>query len=97
MNGELHDAPNLQFGAFRDRNGWVVRIFAEELDLLTAFSKTFHRELVIDHGDHDVVVLGLGTSVNDQNVVGENAGTDHGITRGTNEELYYRSERNEFI
>lgn len=69
------------------RKGWIRSL---ELRAAAALVKPLYRELTIDHSDNDVHVLGLQSSVHDKDGVVVDAGVDHGMTAGTDQESRLR-------
>ncbi|MFM1765328.1 MAG: hypothetical protein RIU71_1091 [Pseudomonadota bacterium] len=56
-----------------------------------ALVQTLHGELVVEHGQHNVVVLGFNRAVNDQRIAFVNARTHHGVA------LHFENERGFFV
>ena len=84
-------APNAELLATLHQNGWVQIVFGHELDHAAAPVQTLHGELVVEHGQHNVVVLGFNGPVDDQRIAFVNTGTHHGVA------LHFENERGLFV
>ena len=80
------DAPNLKNLAFFRNDFRERRIRGFELDAASSLVQALHSEIAIDDSHDDMVVARFDGTVNDHDVVVENARLNHRVTAGTQKE-----------
>ena len=80
------DTPEVYAVFFVKANGGVAGVFGFELDGVTFFAEAFDGQFSIDGGDDDTAIRGFEASVDDEEVSVVNASTNHGVSRGPDEE-----------
>ena len=86
MDDAGDNAPHLQFLTVLQFDGGVIWIFGEQLDLACPLVQSLDGESAVDDGDHDSAMHGIQGTIDHQQIIVLNAGTDHGVSFGAHEE-----------
>jgi len=86
MDDVTHHAENGEFLPLSDLERGEFRILRLEEDLPSPFAKALHREVPVDHGDHDLAVGRSQRLVDDQDITGMDPGIAHRVPLHTDQE-----------
>ena len=86
MDHVFNDAPDIQFAFIFECKRIEFLVFRTEFDLSLRDEETLDREFTIDGSDNDITIGSGNASVDDQQIVGENSGTDHRFASNFDEE-----------
>ena len=75
----LHDSPDLQVRKLVDFDGFIGRVFGEELGFFALEVDAFDGKFAIDDHDDDLAVAGPFRAVDDEGIPGVDTGADHAV------------------
>lgn len=81
-----HYSPDSQVCELRDLDVGVPRVLGGEHRNAGVKAESFYGHFPVEHSDHDMAVLGTNRAVHDELVPVENAGPNHAVTAGTDQE-----------
>ena len=79
MDHEGDHTPDLAGVSFGHMDVGIVRALGLQADALAVFDQPFHSQLIVDHRDHHLAADRFKGSIDHQNVVVVDTGTDHGV------------------
>jgi len=79
MNGVGDDTPNGEVHTIVKRDGGVVGVFGLKLPALAGFRPAFDGKFAVEYSKDNVPVTGCECAIYDQDVVGINADSFHGM------------------
>ena len=73
-------SPNHEFLILANLDGGKISIGSLQKNLLPVFPEALHGKFTVDHGDHDLLVVGSYRTVNDEDIARMDSGIPHRFT-----------------
>ena len=82
MNNRCHHAENPELHSFGKRDGFIFPVGGLEIPAFPIRTEEFHREFIIDAGDHNGTVARFEAAVDHENIARADFRSRHGVARG---------------
>ena len=82
MNDRRHHAENPELHSFGKCDGFIFPVGGLEIPAFPVRTEKFHREFIVDAGDHDGTVARFEATVDDKDIARTDSCSRHGVARG---------------